>query len=59
MVSGRSLLENFMLTEKRKSVTSQITFPTCSAIFPLGEYRNVADESLELFKSQMVLGKDN
>lgn len=48
-----------MLTEKHKNVTSQITFPTCSAIFPLGECRNVTDKSPEVFKSQMVLGKDN
>lgn len=47
MVSGISLLENFMLTVKHKNVTSQITFPTCSAVFPLGECRNVTGEALE------------
>jgi hypothetical protein len=43
-----------MLTVKHKNVTSQITFPTCSAICPLGECRDVPDDAPEVFESQMV-----
>lgn len=56
------LLKNFMVTLKHKKVTLQITFPTCSATFLLGEPRHITDEAPEWLlgvkcgQGQLVIG---